>query len=290
MTRRQQSDLVIDVHAHVWNQQDGYGWLASAPPVLRRSYTIDDLGDAAASMGVDGIVLVEAGRGSGGETAALLELAAGHPLICAVVGDGSVADEISALSFPASPGQALLRGFRDSTRLPVPPIKAIRQLGRKVSGAMVIETTDPCGAPEVFFRCARMLVDHLFVIDHMGGVPSSADHRGRSRWHQTMLEASKLPNVYCKISGVLTNTAWSRHRRPCADVVDTLHGFGPERVLVGSDWPVCLVSGSYQQSLSVAYGLYETTFPGVGVDVASATAACVYSYSAGSMGVGRRDV
>lgn len=241
-------------------------------------------------MGVDEIVLVEAGRGARGETAALLELAAAHRLVRAVIGDGSAIDDVPRPSSPVPPHRALLRGFRDSTRFPVPPLDTIRRLGRTVSGAMVIETTNPHDVPHEFLRCARMLDDHLFVIEHMGGVPSPADHHGRSRWHRTMLEAGKLANVYCKVSGVLTNTAWSRHGRPRADVVDILVAFGPARVLVGSDWPVCLAGGSYQQSLTVAYGLYETAFPGVAAEVASTTAARVYSHSAGPVPVGNSEV
>jgi len=72
---------------------------------------------------------------------------------------------------------------------------------------------------------------------------------------------AKFPNVYCKVSGMVTEADWNTWKpeniRPYLDVI--MEAFGPERILIGSDWPVCLVAGKYSEVMQVVID-YISTF------------------------------
>src|SRR5205085_1131073 len=87
----------------------------------------------------------------------------------------------------------------------------------------------------------------LFVIDHIAKPPIPS--REFEPWAEQMREIATHANVWCKLSGLITEAAWRTWKpgdfRPYLEVV--LESFGPDRLMFGSDWPVCLLSGSYSQ-------------------------------------------
>ena len=99
-----------------------------------------------------------------------------------------------------------------------------------------------------------------FVLDH---IAKPAIARGLiSPWREDLRELARFPNVFCKLSGMVTEAEWSGWKpenfEPYLDIV--LEAFGPERVMIGSDWPVCTLAGSYQQTMGVAID-YASRFP-----------------------------
>src|SRR5205085_5346395 len=91
------------------------------------------------------------------------------------------------------------------------------------------------------------------VIDHIAKPPIPS--RGLEPWAEQMREIATDANVWCKLSGLITEAAWRTWKpgdfRPYLEVV--LESFGPDRLMFGSDWPVCLLSGSYEQVYTLAH-------------------------------------
>lgn len=106
---------------------------------------------------------------------------------------------------------------------------------------------------------ARKLPDQKLVIDHMAK-PYIKDQY-IDGWSALMKEIATYPHVYCKISGIITEAAWNQWTydqiEPYLDVV--FEAFGPDRVMYGSDWPVCLVAGTYADVIGVV-DRYTKTF------------------------------
>ncbi|WP_327581596.1 amidohydrolase family protein [Nonomuraea sp. NBC_00507] len=98
----------------------------------------------------------------------------------------------------------------------------------------------------------RALPELTFVLDHLSKPPIAAGEL--EPWRARMVELATYPNVYCKLSGMVTEADWAFWQvadlRPYAEVV--LEAFGPERVMFGSDWPVCLLAADYLQVVSAA--------------------------------------
>jgi len=99
----------------------------------------------------------------------------------------------------------------------------------------------------------------IFVVDHIAK-PLIKDGIV-SPWKEDIVALAKFPNVYCKVSGMVTEADWNTWKpeniRPYLDVI--MEAFGPERILIGSDWPVCLVAGKYSEVMQVVID-YISTF------------------------------
>ena len=99
----------------------------------------------------------------------------------------------------------------------------------------------------------------IFVIDHIAK-PLIKDGIV-SPWKEDIAALAKFPNVYCKLSGMVTEADWNTWKpeniRPYLDVI--MEAFGTERILIGSDWPVCLVAGKYSEVMQVVTD-YISTF------------------------------
>jgi len=98
---------------------------------------------------------------------------------------------------------------------------------------------------------ASRLPDQPFVLDHIAKPPIRSREMGS--WCDRLRELAQNPNVYCKLSGIVTEADWKQwtagHCKPYLDVV--FEAFGTERLMFGSDWPVCLLAGSYERVLGL---------------------------------------
>jgi len=245
----------IDSHQHFWryNAQE-YGWIGPDMDGLRRDFLPDHLHPLLRAAGVDGTIAVQA-RQSTTETAWLLELAERHPFIRGVVGwvdlcSERVSEDLERFAHP------LLRGVRHVLQDEPDPLFMLRDdFDRGVSalGAYGL-TYDLLLRPEHLPAACDLVARHPdqpFVLDHI------AKPRIREGilepWRSDLRRLAEAPHVHCKASGLLTEADW-RHRTPEAfhpylDAV--LEAFGPQRVMAGSDWPVCTLAGTYAESLGV---------------------------------------
>jgi L-fuconolactonase len=93
--------------------------------------------------------------------------------------------------------------------------------------------------------------DQDFVLDHLA--KPLIGQKQFSPWREDLLELAKFPNVFCKLSGMVTETPWGQWQKqdfiPYLDVV--MEAFGASRVMIGSDWPVCTLSGSYVDTMNI---------------------------------------
>jgi L-fuconolactonase len=123
---------------------------------------------------------------------------------------------------------------------------------------------------------ARKFPEQRFVLDHIAK-PSIADGI-LEPWRTQIFELAKAPNVMCKVSGLITEAKWSVWRAedfdPYLDVVG--EAFGPERLMYGSDWPVCLLAGEYAKVIELAKQWLERNLPGAAAKFFGANCAAFY--------------
>src|SRR6185369_14390837 len=243
--------MLIDSHQHFWQLgRFDYPWMSPDLGVLYQDYLPDALEAQLPRHGVAKTVLVQASN-SVAETRWLLDLADRYPFIGGVVGwidlngdaDGGL-DEFAA--HPLFKGvRHLVESEPDDGWLDQPKVKrGLRALGAKeISFDLLVHTRH--------LSCARKVVEQCpetsFVVDHLAKPPIA---RGEiDEWAGEFRKMAELPNVSCKLSGMVTEADWKswspRDLKPFADAA--LECFGPQRLMFGSDWPVCLLAADYGQ-------------------------------------------
>ena len=247
--------MIVDAHHHLWTAD--YAWLADpALAQIRRDYTLDDLRGHLRATGVEATVLVEAGRCDVAETHEFLALAAGAPEIVAVVGWAPLADPDLARTlagYRAAPGGQLLAGVRDQVQaepddhLDRPAVRA--GLASVAAAGLVNELVVRAAQLPSVVRALDALPQSRFVLDHLGKPPIRDGHAGHQRWRAALEPVAQRPNVVTKLSGLVAEADWTQWTvedlRPYIETA--LELFGPDRLMFGSDWPVCEVAGSYEQ-------------------------------------------
>jgi L-fuconolactonase len=272
----------VDAHHHVWDlsvrDQD---WIAGPElQPLRRDFTVDDLASEARAAGVDRTVLVQTVTVAE-ETPEFLALAAEHELIAGVVGwtdltRPDVAEELARLR--ELPGGRYLKGIRHQVQGEPDPEWLLRADVRRGLAAVAEAglVYDLVVLPHQLPACAKSaasLPELTFVLDHLGKPPIASG--AREPWTSDVRALAALPNTVCKLSGMVTEAdpvSWTvADLRPYADVV--LEAFGPQRLMFGSDWPVCTLAAPYGQVLATAQ---ELTGPDDRTHIFEATATRVY--------------
>ena len=240
----------IDAHHHLWRYSPReYAWIGENMPQLRRDFLVEDLEGELSAAGFAGAVAVQA-KQTREETDWLLSLAAGSPAIAGVVGWAPIASPQFPVELERLRGESKLKGLRHIIQDEPDEnfilgtefnqgIRAMRDSGL-VYDILIFERHLPA---------AIQFVDRhpqqVFVLDHV------AKPRIRDRildpWRHNICELARRDNVYCKISGMVTEAHWSTWTeadlRPYVDVV--LVAFGAGRLMAGSDWPVCLLASTY---------------------------------------------
>jgi L-fuconolactonase len=243
---------VIDAHQHFW-QYDPIkdAWITSDMQVLRKNYLPDELWPELQANGVEGCIAVQADQ-SEAETLFLLELAREHYFIKGVVGWVDLQSESIEEHLARFSGYQKLCGFRhilqgESNRalMLTPAFKrGIAALAR------YNYTYDLLILPDQLAYTNRLVAkfpDQKFVIDHIAKPPIKAGDI--QAWRKDMKQLASYPNVWCKVSGLVTEADWQHWShdtfKPYLDVV--FEAFGSDRLMFGSDWPVCLLGGSYRE-------------------------------------------
>ena len=245
--------MIVDAHQHLWTA--GYAWLADPSLAkIRRDYTVGDLRAAMAGTGVERTILVEAGRCDSAETTNFLRIALETPEIAGVVGWAGLTDPLLAGVIErhrAEPGGHLLVGVRDQVQgfsddyLDRPDVRA--GLATVADAGLVNELVVRTPQLPSVARAAAASPGSTFVLDHLGKPPIAA--RELASWRSLIEPVAALPNVVAKLSGLVTEADWAgwtpADLRPYVETAVEL--FGPDRLMFGSDWPVCEVAASYAE-------------------------------------------
>ncbi|WP_217552755.1 amidohydrolase [Streptomyces sp. GbtcB6] len=274
--------MTIDAHHHVWDlsvrDQD---WI-TGPELqpLRRNFTVEDLEPEAAAAGVTRTVLVQTITVPE-ETPEFLGIADTHDLVAGVVGwtdltRPDIAEELARLR--ELPGGPYLKGIRHQVQGEPDPEWLLRpDVGRGLTaladaGLVYDLIVQPHQLPAAV-KAADTHPQLTFVLDHLGKPPIAAGTR--EPWASAVRALAALPNTVCKLSGMVTEAdpaSWTvDDLRPYADTV--LDAFGPDRLMFGSDWPVCVLAGTYGEVFDAAT---ELIAPADRTAVFETTAARVY--------------
>jgi L-fuconolactonase len=248
--------ILIDSHQHFWKYDAAeYGWIDERMSILQRDFLPADLELPLKAAGFDACVAVQA-RQTLGETAWLLELADRSPFVVGVVGwvDLCSPDARAQLErFAKHPKlvgvRHIVQGEPDDRFLLRADfgrgIALLEQFG--LAYDILIYPRHLAVAAEFVKRFPRQ----RFVLDHLAK-PEIA--RGEIRgWARDVRALAAGPNVHAKLSGLVTEADWQRWTpdqiRPYLDVA--FECFGPRRLMIGSDWPVCTLAGDYGRAMAV---------------------------------------
>lgn len=245
----------IDSHQHFWKYDAAeYPWIGAGTP-LQRDWLPADWHQAAAAMGMQASVAVQA-RQTIQESRWLLELAEEHPSIVGVVGWVDLRSERVDEDLAALSQNRKFVGVRhvvqaESSDFMLQP-EFLRGLARLQQFNLAYDLLlFPKHLPSAI-KVAAQLPQQRFVLDHIAKPMVRAGII--NPWKEDLRELARHPNVFCKISGLVTEGKLDRWRaedfRPYLDIV--IDAFGEERVMFGSDWPVCLLAGSYERVYALA--------------------------------------
>src|ERR1700682_1687806 len=246
----------IDAHQHFWvydpHEYDGTG---DSMASLRRDFLPDELKSELERSGFQGCVAVQA-RQTLEETRWLLKLAAASPFILGVVGwvdlqSPQVRSQLQTVAEnPKLVGiRHVVQGEPDDRFLLRPEfLRGVAALEEfDLAYDILIYTRHLPVAAEFVQRFPRQ----RFVLDHLAKPPIKS--RDLHPWDSGVRELARFPNVFCKLSGLMTEADWKNwkpeHIAPYLDVA--FDCFGPDRLMIGSDWPVCTVAASYSRAMNV---------------------------------------
>ncbi|MFL9881153.1 amidohydrolase family protein [Herbaspirillum rhizosphaerae] len=254
--------LRIDAHQHFWRYRaEDYPWIGAGMDVLAHDKLPADLQPLLQDHKIAATIAVQA-RSGREETRFLLDLAKNTDWIAGVVGweNLSVADLGERLS-EWHAGDKLV-GFRHQVQDEA-DARAFLEHADFNRGIALLQAQSYVYDVLVFERqladtqafCARH-DKHWLVLDHLGKPALREFARSDAalvRWKKELLALGKLPHVACKLSGLVTEADWQaglqqsdyEHIRICLDTA--LEAFGPQRLMFGSDWPVCLLAASYEK-------------------------------------------
>jgi L-fuconolactonase len=243
--------LRIDAHQHFWRYTAARDtWITAEMSVLRRDFLPGDLLPELKAAGFAGSIAVQADQ-SDAETSFLLDLADRNPAIRGVVGWVDLcAPDVSARLEKYSRA-AKLSGFRHIAQAEADDFLLRADFSRGIDALKRFDFTYDILIYERQLPAAIALVERhpqqRFVVDHLAKPAMRAKHM--AFWARGMRVLAANPNVYCKASGLVTEADWKSWRAdefaPYLDVV--FETFGADRVMFGSDWPVCLLAATYVQ-------------------------------------------
>lgn len=248
--------LKIDAHQHFWifdAVRDS--WISDEMAVLRADYMPDQLLTELQRHHFDGSVVVQSDQ-SVAENLFQLENAADNAFVKGVVGwidlrSADIDEQLAALS-----GYKKLKGFRhilqgeQDRALMLKPefMNGLRKLSPLGYTYDVLIFPDQLKYAAEF---AGELPDQPLVLDHIA--KPDIKNKSIAEWENDIKALAKYENVFCKVSGMVTEADWKHWKTedftPYLDVI--FEAFGAERLMYGSDWPVCLVAASYQEALGI---------------------------------------
>lgn len=252
----------VDAHMHFWNYDPkAYPWIGSDMSALATDRQPQDIYSALHTHGFDAAIAVQA-RADSAETNYLLALAEKYPWIAGIVGWEELGAEDFSDRLDRWAAWPRLRGFRHQIQDEV-DARAFMQAPAFSNGLRLLQQRGyvydllvlPHQIDDSIDLCAAH-DRHWLVLDHLGKPPLREMRNSLTAfdaWRSDLRRLGSLPHVVCKLSGLITEADWKgglndmdrQHLLHCLD--EALQVFGPQRLLFGSDWPVCLLADSYQQ-------------------------------------------
>jgi len=246
----------IDSHQHFWKFDPVRdSWIDESMKVIQKDFLPDDLLPLLRVNFIEGTIAVQADQ-SEVETRFLLELASGNNFIKGVVGWLDLRSPLIENRLAYFSGFPKLKGLRhivqaepdDQFMLRDDFQRGMSQLNKY---DLVYEILIKHFQLSAAIELTRNFPEQKFVLDHLA---KPLIREGTMKpWENEIRELAVSPNVFCKISGMVTEADWRNWKEtdliPYLDVV--FDAFGPDKLMYGSDWPVCLLAASYDQTLSV---------------------------------------
>jgi L-fuconolactonase len=244
--------MIIDSHHHFWQYSaTEYGWINDSMSILRRDFLPQDLKQAMEAAGVDGVISVQA-RQSLEETHWLLSLAGENKFIRGVVGWVPLVSDRVKQDLQTVAADPKLRAIRHVLQdEPDDQFMLREDFNRGISllkeFALAYDILIHERHLPITLRFVDRHPDQVFVLDHIAKPKIKTGEK--EPWAKYMKELSQRPNVFCKVSGMVDLADWQtwtqQGLREYFEIV--LQAFGSERLLAGSDWPVCLVACGYKR-------------------------------------------
>jgi L-fuconolactonase len=270
----------IDAHHHLWRYTpEDYSWIDESLQGLRRDFLPHDLEQEAAAAGVQATIAVQA-RQTLEETRWLLGLAAESSLIQAVVGWAPIASSSFPRTLDELRQNPLLRGLRHVVQGEPEGFLNGPQFNRGISAlrhtGLVYDLVIYAQRLAETIRFVDRHPAQIFALDHI----AKPDIRNGAfdPWNHDIRELARRENVVCKLSGMVTEAHWQQwtpnQLQPYFDTV--LEAFGPNRIMVGTDWPVVTVACSYSQWWSTVQGWLAPLSPDEREKIEGRVAARVY--------------
>ena len=243
--------MIIDSHHHFWKYNPvEYDWIDDSMKNIRTDFLPEKLERTIREAGVDGVISVQA-RQSVEEANWLLEMARQNKFMKGVVGWLPLMNDDIDVYLEKYSAEALLKGLRHVIQGEPDPDFILRSdfnrgisLLKKYSLAYDILVVEHQLSNTIKF--VNQHPDQVFVLDHIAKPLIGKNEL--SPWRANIQELAKRGNVNCKISGMVTEAgfdSWTPQQlQPYFEVI--LEAFGPDRLLFGSDWPVCLVATTYK--------------------------------------------
>lgn len=249
----------IDAHQHFWNYDPAeYAWISDAMPALKRNRLPDDLKPLLDQAGFNGCIAVQA-RQTAEETQFLLRLAHDYEFIRGVVGWVDLCSPDVERSLESLAADPKLVGIRHIVQDEPDDRFLLREDFRR--GIAALARFDLAYDVLIYPRQLPAAIEFVaqfpqqrFVLDHIA--KPLIGEGVLEPWRTQIRELARNPNLYCKLSGMVTEAKWKQWRledfRPYLDVV--FEAFGSQRLMIGSDWPVCTLSAEYADTMRLITG------------------------------------
>jgi L-fuconolactonase len=276
---------VIDAHHHLWRYSAAeYEWIDDRMAALRRDFLPTNFIAELANAGVDGAVTVQA-RQTSEETQWLLELASRHKEILGVLGWAPIASPDFESLLDALTAEPKLAGLRHVVQAEPQGFLDAEGFNRGIRAMRETRLVyDLLIAEHQLDEAIRFVDRHpqqIFVLDHIAKPKIAAGEL--EPWRTRIEELSKRSNVFCKLSGMATEDSWEHWSieslRPYLDTV--VNAFAPDRLMAGSDWPVCLLATGYAEWWQVLRNYFADFSDDQRADIFGATATRIYNLQQG---------
>ena len=264
--------LRIDAHQHFWIYNDReFSWIDNSMASLQRNFLPADLHAELKANDFDGSVVVQT-RQTLEETRWLLALAEQSPFVLGVVGWADLCSPDITLQLQNLASNPKLVGLRHIVQSEPDDRFLLRR--EFLRGIAALEEFDLAYDILIYARHLPVAIEFVkefprqrFVLDHMAKPPIKV--KEIDSWADGLRRLAAFPNVFCKMSGLVTEADWQRWTAddiaPYLDVA--FDSFGPDRLIIGSDWPVCLVAASYAQATGLVKDYIQKRTPDRASDV-----------------------